>query len=122
MVSGGSSASWSATLAATTVTVHDSLLAKSPVGSRVNVVGPPLVAAACEPLDAQLIVNQLPVTSTGSLKVIVTFEPTATPEAPADGVVDEIFGASSAVPCGLGAPISKSAALLFVSWTPPLLR
>ena len=49
--------------------------------------GPPLADAACAPLVAQLIVNQLPVTLTGSLKPITTFASSATPVAPAAGVV-----------------------------------
>ena len=42
MLSGGSLVSWSVTFAARTVTVHDSLAAKSVPGSIVNVTGPPV--------------------------------------------------------------------------------
>src|SRR5215208_1909810 len=65
IVSGGSFASWSETCDAVTVTVHVSPVAKFVAGSSVNVVGPPLTVAACEPLVAQAIVNQAPVTFTG---------------------------------------------------------
>src|SRR5256885_1734656 len=78
MLSGGSVASWSVTFAAKTVTVHVSEPTKSASGSSVNVVGPPLAAAVWPPLEEQEIENQLPVTFTGSLKVIVTLLSSAT--------------------------------------------
>jgi hypothetical protein len=96
MLSGGSFASWSATCAATIVTVHVSPKAKLVPGSSVNVVGPPLTEAACEPLVPHEIVVQLPVTFTGSLNVTLTFELTATSVAPAAGVVLLTAGAASA--------------------------
>src|SRR5215207_4590355 len=100
MVSYGSAMSWSDTPAATTVTVQASLLAKSTSGSRVKLVGPPETVAVCEPLVAQEIVNQLPDTSTGSSKLIVTFELTGTPTASSTGTVASTAGAGSAL-CGV---------------------
>src|SRR5262245_55716199 len=73
IVSGGSSVSWSVTFAATMVTVQFSLEAKSEVGSRVNVVGPPETVAAWVPDVPQTIENQEPVTFTGSLNVTEMF-------------------------------------------------
>src|SRR6185369_6553167 len=74
MLSGGSPLSWSVTCAARTVTVHDSPAVKSAVGLIVKVVGPPVTTVSATffvPLVVQTIWNQLPVTFTGSLKVIV---------------------------------------------------
>ena len=73
--------SWSVTLAATMVTVQDSPPTKAVAGSRVKLPGPPEAVAGCAPLVAQLIENQLPVTSTGSLKVIVRLAQDGTPVA-----------------------------------------
>jgi hypothetical protein len=95
MLSGGSSASWSVTALARTLTVHVSPPAKSAAGSSVNVVGPPLTAAAWAPLLPQVIVNQLPLTLTGSLKAIEMFSLAATPLALSAGTVLATAGADS---------------------------
>ena len=71
------------------MTVQVSSLAKSVSGSSVKLVGPPLDGAVCAPLVAQEIVNQGPVTFTGSLKPIVMSESSATPIAPFAGPVVE---------------------------------
>jgi hypothetical protein len=92
---GGSSLSVSVTLAAKTVTVQVSSFTKSESGSSVNVRGPPLDAAVCAPLLVQEIENQLPLTQTSSLNVIVMFVPTATSTAPLAGVVLATDGAAS---------------------------
>src|SRR5438128_1047710 len=107
-----------------TVTVHDSALAKSVAGSSVKVVGPAPNVAACPPVVVQLIVNQLPLTFTGSVKVIVIFAVSATSAAPAAGLVAATAGGASAARfCGLpGFGPEKSAALSSVSCVPPLLR
>src|SRR6476469_4578158 len=123
MLFGGSRTSWSVTSDARTVTVQLSENAKSTVGSSVHVVGPPLWAAACEPLVAQTIVYQALETFTGSANVIVMFVLKATSVAPASGDVAVTAGALSpvqkwkgdAVFLGEGASASKSAALLSVS-------
>src|SRR4051794_19991022 len=99
MLSGGSAPSWSATCAAKTVVVQLSPCVKSVVGLMVKVVGPPVTAVSATlrvPLVAQTIWNQSPVTSTGSLKVTVTFEFVATTSASA-GVVLDTVGAASVV-------------------------
>jgi hypothetical protein len=105
--------------------VQDSALAKSLSGSSVNVVGPPLAVAVCDPLVEHEIEYQAPVTSTASLNVIEMFALTATSLAPFDGVVLVTLGGSSrqlpngeAVLRGFGPPTVKSAALLFVSSQP----
>src|SRR6266498_6008733 len=118
MLSGGSSVSWSVTWLAITVTVHNSLYAKSVSGSNVKLVGPPLTAAGWLPLVAHKNVNQLPVTSTVSLKLIVILAAMATPIAPFDGVVLATAGAMSWLFRGLGAPTTKSVGLLSVSVAP----
>src|SRR5919204_5033037 len=102
MLSGGSFVSWSVTFAAKTVTVHVSPWTKSLVGSSVKVVGPPLTVALWPSLVPHEIEYQLPVTSTGSLNVIETFELTATPVAPFAGVVLATPGAVSAVQLKVG--------------------
>src|SRR5919201_53054 len=130
MLSGGSFVSWSVTFAAKTVTVQVSPWTKSVPGSRVNVVGPPLTVALCPSLVPHEIEYQLPVTSTGSLNVIETFELTGTSVAPFAGVVLATPGAVSAVQLkvglrrlrGFGAPTAKSAELLSVSVHPLFLR
>jgi hypothetical protein len=112
------------------VTVHDSLLVKSVSGLSVKLVGPPLTAAVWAPLAVQLIVNQLPATSTGSPNVMVTSAFGATPAAPAAGDVPETDGADSAlqkwsVACelrGAGTAVAKSLALLSVSVQPDSAR
>jgi hypothetical protein len=84
----------------------------------------------CEPLEPHEIAYHDPCTSTGSLKVIETFDPTATSLALFAGVVVATLGAVSAkqslngdaVFRGTGVPAVKSAALLSVSTQPPLLR
>ena len=113
-----------------TVTVHDSALAKSVAGSSVKVVGPAPNVAVCPPVLVQLIVNQLPLTFTGSVKVIVMFASTEMPLAPFEGFVDATAGAVSlghalsgaAEFRGDGAAAVKSAALLSVSVQPPFRR
>src|SRR5438128_8237511 len=130
MVSGGSLVSWSDTFAAKTVTVQVSPWTKSVSGSRVKVVGPPLTAAVCPSLVPHEIEYQLPVTSTGSVNVIEMFASTATSVAPFAGDVLATAGAESlpqiwvgvSIVRGAGAPATKSAELLSVSWQPPLLR
>src|ERR687884_2332244 len=122
MLSGGSIMSWSVTFAAKTVTVQVSEPTKSLSGSSVNVVGPPLTAAVWPSLELHEIENQLPVTFTGSLKVIVTLLDRATSPAPLDGLVLETVGAASPVLRGLGAPALKSVLLLSVSTLPPPFR
>src|SRR5918996_3041423 len=126
MLSGGSSASWSDTCTADTVTVHVSAKAKSASGSSVNDVGPPVAVAVWPLLEPHEIEYQLPVTSTGSLKVIVMFASRATPVAPLDGVLLATEGALSAsqrkgsatLLRGLGDPTLKSVLLLSVSVQP----
>ena len=130
MLFGGSTVSWSVTWAARTVTVQLSENAKSTVGSSVNVVGPPVWAAACEPLVAQPIVYQGLETSTGSLNVIVMSVLKATPVAPASGEVAVTAGALSPVQKwsgdvvlrGAGASASKSVELLSLSVQPAFFR
>ncbi len=78
------------------MTVHSSSLAKSLSGSRVNVVGPPVTVAVWAPDDAHEIVNQVPVTLTGSEKVMSMLEARATPVAALVGVVLDTVGARSA--------------------------
>src|ERR671937_302530 len=130
MLSGGSFVSWSVTLAAKTVTVQVSPWTKSALGSSVKVVGPPLTDAVWPSLVPHEIEYQLPVTSTGSVKVMEMFALTATSVAPFAGEVLATAGAVSLpqiwvgvrVVRGAGAPATKSAPLLSVSWQPPLLR
>src|SRR5919204_1048758 len=122
MLSGGSVASWSVTFAAKTVTVHVSEPAKSASGLSVKVVGPPLTAAVWPSLELHEIENQLPVTFTGSLKVIVMLLFSATLPAPSAGLVLETVGAASPLLRGFGAPAVKSALLLSVSTEPPPFR
>src|SRR6266540_3651256 len=122
MLSGGSFVSWSVTFAAKTVTVQVSAAAKSESGSSVKLVGPPLTVAVWAPLVVQLSEYQEPVTSTGSLKPIVTLLLTATSTAPALGFRLTTEGAASLVPRGFGAPTSKSLALLSVSVPPAAFR
>src|ERR671939_873608 len=88
MLSGGSVASWSVTF------------------------------AVWLPLDPHEIENQLPVTFTASVNVIVTLLDSATLAAPSAGLVLETAGAWSPVLRGLGAPTVKSALLLSVSTLP----
>src|ERR1043166_8373569 len=119
MLSGGSLASWSVTWAAKTVTVIDSPLAKSTFGLIVNVVGPPVTTVSDTlrvPLVAPTSVNQLAVTFTGSLHVIVTSVLLATCVAPLFGTTVVTLGAWSIVKLK-----TKLAAMLsggsFVSWS-----
>src|ERR687885_2665937 len=104
MLSGGSVASWSVTFAAKTVTVQVSEPTKSLSGSSVNVVGPPLAVAVWLPLEPHEIENQLPVTFTGSLNVIVTLLARATLPAPSAGLVLVTAGALVPGFGGVGAP------------------
>ncbi len=125
MLSGGSMASWSVTCAAMTVTVQDSLFAKSRSGFSVKVVGPPETVAVCAPLEAQLIENHEPATFTASENVIATLAEVATFVAASAGFVDVTVGAASAPPVllsGSGAAAVKSVALLSVSIAPPPRR
>src|SRR5919204_2843725 len=121
MLSGGSTASWSVTFAAKTVTVHVSEPTKSASGFSVKVVGPPLTAAVWPSLELQEMENQLPVTLTGSLNVIVMSLFNATSPAPLAGFVLETKGAASPLFRGFGAPTVKSALLLSVSTGHPPL-
>ncbi len=122
--------SWSVTALAATVTVQLSPVAKSASGSRVKVVAPPETEAVCEPLELHEIEYHDPWTSTGSLKVIETFDPTGTSPALLAGKVAETLGAMSALQSlngeavfrGVGEPAVKSAELLPVSTQPLLLR
>src|SRR5439155_3147621 len=126
MLFGGSTVSRSVTSEASTVTVQLSENPKSTAGSRLNVVGPPLCVAVCEPLVAQLIVYQAVETSTGSLKVIAMLVLKETSVALFRGDVAVTAGALSpvqkcngdAVLRGLGAPTAKSDALLSESVQP----
>jgi len=93
--SGGSSVSWSVTFAAAIVRVQVSPYGRSLVGSMVQLVGPPDAVAAIAPLTEQDSVNQSPVTVTGSVKVTVMLEPTATSVAPSAGDVPDTAGAAS---------------------------
>ena len=95
MLFGGSSASWSLTPAADTVTVQLSLRAKSASGLKVNVSGPPERTAVWTPLSAQLMLTASAARSTGSLKVIETSESSGTCVAPPSGVVSATAGAAS---------------------------
>src|ERR671935_2223792 len=130
MLSGGSFVSWSVTFAAKTVTVQVSPWTKSAVGSSVKVVGPPLTDVVWPSLVPHEIEYQLPVTSTGSVKVMEMFALTATSVAPFAGEVLETAGAASVGQMktglrrvrGAGAPAVKSAPLLSVSWQPELFR
>src|SRR5438094_2063451 len=126
MLFGGSTVSRSVTSEANTVTVHLSENPKSTAGSRLNVVGPPLCVAVCEPLVAQLIVYQAVETSTGSLKMIAMLVLKETSVALFRGDVAVTAGALSpvqkcngdAVLRGLGATTAKSDALLSESVQP----
>src|SRR5438270_4313273 len=130
MLFGGSTVSWSVTSEASTVTVQLSENAKSTAGSRLNVVGPPLCVAVCEPLVAQLIVYHALETSTASLKVIPMLVLKETSVAFARGEVAVTTGALSpvqkcngeAVFRGAGPLTSKSARLLSVSVQPSSFR
>jgi hypothetical protein len=129
-VFGGSFVSWSATLAANTVTVQDSLDAKFASRSSVNVVGPPVVVAACPSEAAQVIENHPAETLTASENVTLMFESKATPLAPAIGLVAVTLGATSEMHertgeaefRGAGAVSAKSEALLSVSVQPSSAR
>src|SRR5437867_7310290 len=130
MLFGGSTVSWSVTSDARTLTVQLSEKAKSGVGSSVNVVGPPLCAAAWEPLVSQRIVYHEGETLSGSLKVMVMFVLNPTPTAPSSGDVAVTAGALSPVQKwngdallrGVEARASKSAELSSVSVQPSFLR
>src|SRR3954470_10994701 len=95
MLSGGSSASMSATCPALTVTVHVSFTPKLTSGSSVYVCGPPLCVAVWEPVEAHEIEYQPAAAFTGSLNVIETFVPAGTSVAPFAGVVADTDGAVS---------------------------
>ena len=98
MLSGGSIISWSLTCAAKTVTVQVSVAVKSLFGLIVKVVGPPVTTVSATlrvPLVAQTIWNQLPVTLTASLKVMVMSVFCADFVAPFVGVVAVTLGGAS---------------------------
>ncbi len=116
MVSGGSLASWSLTCAATIVTVQLSPAAKSAVGSRVKVVGPPETVAAWAPLVVHVMPNQLPATSTGSEKVMARLALIACWVAPLAGVVAETDGAWSIVKANTWSAVIASGGSK-VSWS-----
>src|SRR5947207_227355 len=93
--SGGSPVSVSLMFAATAVTVQFAVLGRSESGSSVmEVVPEPVTPNVCG-LPSQEIVNELVVTSTGSLKFTVMFDPGAMSVAPAAGVVVVTGGAES---------------------------
>jgi hypothetical protein len=130
MKSGGSLESWSLTWLAETVTVHCALLAKLTVGFKVKLVGPPETVAVWVVLP-QVILNQLLMTVTGSLKLMVMLASTRTLEAFLPGELLETKGAISLPPPpppppppeeerGLGVPTVKSETLLSVSVMPSL--
>src|SRR5215208_6144725 len=104
------------------VTVQVSVAAKSVSGLSVNVVGPPLTVAVCEPLALHEIPYHEPLGVTGSVNVISMLPERATSVAPAGGVVAETAGARSPLLRGSGAPTVKSATLLSVSVAPPAAR
>src|SRR5688572_15370432 len=76
------------------VTSQLSTEAKSLAGSRVNVIGPPETVAVLVPLS-QTMLNQLPVTFTGSLNVTLMLLFGATPAEPDAGAVLDTAGALS---------------------------
>ncbi len=86
---------WSATCEAKIVTVTLSPSVNGTVGVRVKLVGPPVTLAARAPLDDPTKVNQLPVTSTGVLKMSETDALGATFTAPLIGVLVEIAGTTA---------------------------
>src|ERR1041384_1366594 len=98
MLSGGSLPCGSETCAAKTVTVTNSPGAKSVFGLIVNVVGPPVTTVSATffvPLVAPTSWNQLPVTLTGSLNVMLTLVLLACWVAPLVGVVEVTLGGAS---------------------------
>ena len=126
---GGSSASWSLTRAASTLSVHDSPSTKSCVGLSVKVVGPPLVVAACGPLTRHARLNQSAASPTGSLKTTVIDASSAASTDPLAGVTLMTTGAGSPHRCtaaallrGAGGATAKSAALLSASRQPACAR
>src|ERR687886_2566402 len=95
--SGGSPVSLSLMFAATAVTVQLAALGRSELGSSVmEVVPDPLTPNVCALLLHE-IVNELPVTSTGSLKFTVMFADGSTSVALSAGVVVVTAGAESVV-------------------------
>src|SRR5438094_4293007 len=109
MLFGGSTVSWSVTSDARTVTVQPSEKARSDVRSSVNVVGPPVWTAVCEPLVAHAIVYQAVETFTGSLNVTVMFVLNGTSVAPASGDVAVTAGALSPVQKWTGDAVLRGA-------------
>ena len=79
-----------------------------------------MAVAACEPLALHSIVYQVPVTSTGSLNVIETFECARDTRRTGGGAVELTDGAASPTTLlrGFGVAAAKSAALLSVSCAP----
>ncbi len=120
MAFGGSFVSWSVTCEPRMVRLQPSPVAKSVVGSSVNVVGPPVTATGCAPLVSHASPNPPSATSTGSLNVTVRFESTATSAALSAGVVDVTVGASSGGAAVVN-PTTTSLAMAsggsFVSWS-----
>src|ERR671920_2407525 len=101
MLSGGSPASWSATCGAKTVVVQMTPSGRSVVGLMVKTVFPPLgVMVASAGLTVRTMVappahvswNQLPVTLTGSLKVMAMSVEGETPVALLSGEVVDTDG------------------------------
>src|SRR4051794_28541859 len=95
MLSGGSNASWSVTSDASTVTVTFSAPLKSLSGLIVKVVGPPVTAYVCEPLEEPTTVNGVVVRLTGSENVTSMFVFVGTCPVPLVGFVLETLGATS---------------------------
>src|SRR5881396_3433085 len=114
-------------LAANRVTVHTSPGLKLTFGVITHVAPPSVLAVVtslCVPLG-QLMLNQLPLTFTGSLKVMVMLASRGAALAPLFGSVRTTKGPIStigAVRRGFGAPAMKSAPLTSVSVRPPFLR
>src|SRR6266508_4235071 len=119
---GGSPVSRSVTLAARIITVHWSP-AMNGATVTVKVTGPLSREAGFSPWMVHLIVRPPSAIATGSLNVTVIVELVATPVAPLAGIVLRTVGASwSTLGRGLGAPVTKSAALSFVSVAPSARR
>jgi hypothetical protein len=81
--------------AATIVQVQLSFAANAVDGVSVNVLGPPLTVAMCEPEFEHWIAYHAPVVSTGSLKVIASIAASATLAAFDAGVVEATVGGTS---------------------------
>ena len=110
------------TLAAVTVTVHDSPPVNPTSGLSVNDAGPPETVAECVPLTVHWIEYHAPATFTGSLNPRLMLAQTGAAGLPAAGNVLITFGEESWAARGFGAAIVKSAKLLLVSIAPPPFR